>query len=61
MTTRHAIKPRQISDHLLAVLVWLSAFMIAGFFLWLLADMVCQGMEPLSQNARVDAVVSHLY
>lgn len=48
MTTRHAIKPRQISDHLLAVLVWLSAFMIAGFFLWLLADMVCQGMERLS-------------
>ena len=48
MTTRHAIKPRQFSDHLLGVLVWLSAFMIAGFFLWLLADMVCQGMERLS-------------
>ena len=48
MTTRHAIKPRQFSDHLLGVLVWLSAFMIAGFFLWLLADMVCQGLERLS-------------
>lgn len=48
MTTRHAIKPRQMSDHLLGVLVWLSAFMIAGFFLWLLADMVCQGLERLS-------------
>ena len=48
MTTRHAIKPRQFSDHLLGVLVWLSAFMIACFFLWLLADMVCQCLERLS-------------
>lgn len=48
MTIRHAIKPRQISDHLLGVLVWLSAFMIAGLFLWLLADMVCQGLGRLS-------------
>jgi len=39
---------RRYGDHVLAVLVWLSASAIAGLFLWLLTDMACHGFDRLS-------------
>lgn len=39
---------RRYGDHVLAVLVWLSASAIAGLFLWLLADMASHGFDRLS-------------
>jgi phosphate transport system permease protein len=48
MTAGRAINSRRYSDHALAVLVWLSAILMAGIFLWLLVDMASQGLERLS-------------
>jgi len=39
---------RRYGDHVLAVLVWLSASAIAGLFLWLLTDMASHGFDRLS-------------
>lgn len=39
---------KRISEHFLAMGVWLCAALIAGFFLWLLSDMVSHGWERLS-------------
>lgn len=39
---------QRMSDHVLAAFVWLTALSVAGFFCWLLADMVSQGFDRLS-------------
>ena len=48
MTESRATSRRRYSDQILAVLVWLAAAAIAGFFLWLLADMAIHGLDRLS-------------
>lgn len=41
-------------DHLLTLLVWLSALLVTGFFVWLLADLLWQGLQHLSWSFLVD-------
>jgi len=48
MTESRAMSRRRYGDQVLAVLVWLAAAAIAGFFLWLLADMAIHGLDRLS-------------
>lgn len=48
MTAWRSLASRRYSDHVLGALVWLSAAIIAGFFVWLLADMASQGLERVS-------------
>mgnify|MGYP000190291719 CR=1 FL=1 len=48
MIESRAMSRRRPGDQVLALLVWLAAAAIAGFFLWLLADMAIHGLDRLS-------------
>lgn len=48
MTKLCVMSRRRCGDQVLAVMVWLSAAVVAGLFLWLLADMAIHGLSRLS-------------